>query len=700
MGLFGAIKNAIGEQTFRMQETAEERMAAIVRMKQIPEVSKNHMLSRILDECGGMENLYIGNGSYEKEELVSKFRLPDDEVIILYVSWGQGLIGVAEPRFLVTDRAVYYIQLSGNDVIRLDFFSTTQYILVYSFNEKKVRLVNENEDCVICAKGFIKKHLSKSDEAFVINKILALVQEETIAYDKNTKSNRSALFHWIYGRVNDNLRTAGIRKSDEELLNSLKCDKEYKELCSLMLLKGYLYANNLAYFDATLREMEEPAEEKQEVLNKFDEVISRYLTELKDSSVDFSGMCLETADLYSDRQSGIFDDGWDYSEFQKSMIEIYNKYAIDISYYLIIRKEPQIPILEIMNICSERGISEEKRTEYIFASLIWHNKSMKSIWEIVESGQNPDGWQLLWKDSMGFTALHYAMLLGKRAVAEFCISNMPDFEKEYIDRDYGMIDARFYGIAAVLTGMDDLLISLSEKTEEIAPLLKVKRTLLRSINICSKTRQVALTTARMAEKNIRTANMNGDSDSADQLAAKLDKLIEQIEFADERIEELAEQLKDVDYDIEIISRIFVERYRELAVEIENSDNPIERYFFCIYSNPQLLKTLLEYEPEKFQIFDYCGQFVLLSPHIGNFEFGDHNASEFASFEYKENHDTFQKPYGTNWFSPEAHKDLHVMRKEYHKLAAKYHPDCNPNAIETFLDIQAERADVLETLSKD
>ena len=58
----------------------------------------------------------------------------------------------------------------------------------------------------------------------------------------------------------------------------------------------------------------------------------------------------------------------------------------------------------------------------------------------------------------------------------------------------------------------------------------------------------------------------------------------------------------------------------------------------------------------------------------------------------------QKPYGDSWFSEDAHKNIFSLKKEYHLLAKKYHPDhCkHMKAKEIFQDILAERAEILES----
>ena len=66
---------------------------------------------------------------------------------------------------------------------------------------------------------------------------------------------------------------------------------------------------------------------------------------------------------------------------------------------------------------------------------------------------------------------------------------------------------------------------------------------------------------------------------------------------------------------------------------------------------------------------------------------------------KNSANNIRKPYenGTKWFSMEAYEDIDTLRKEYHELANKYHPDNNPDYIEVFMDIQQERLIILEEL---
>ena len=80
------------------------------------------------------------------------------------------------------------------------------------------------------------------------------------------------------------------------------------------------------------------------------------------------------------------------------------------------------------------------------------------------------------------------------------------------------------------------------------------------------------------------------------------------------------------------------------------------------------------------------------------------ASSESSTEHtrkKKSDEPIQRPYGKNWFSPQAHSDMKTLTKEYHRLAKQYHPDVceHSRSQEIFQDILTERAEILEHMAQ-
>lgn len=57
------------------------------------------------------------------------------------------------------------------------------------------------------------------------------------------------------------------------------------------------------------------------------------------------------------------------------------------------------------------------------------------------------------------------------------------------------------------------------------------------------------------------------------------------------------------------------------------------------------------------------------------------------------------PYGRSFFSPAAHSNINILKKEYRALIKRYHPDSggDANDVEIMLVIMNERADILESI---
>ncbi len=56
-------------------------------------------------------------------------------------------------------------------------------------------------------------------------------------------------------------------------------------------------------------------------------------------------------------------------------------------------------------------------------------------------------------------------------------------------------------------------------------------------------------------------------------------------------------------------------------------------------------------------------------------------------------------YGDSFFSPQAHRDIKILKQEYRKLVKQYHPDAGGDArdVEIMLMVMNERADILERM---
>lgn len=78
---------------------------------------------------------------------------------------------------------------------------------------------------------------------------------------------------------------------------------------------------------------------------------------------------------------------------------------------------------------------------------------------------------------------------------------------------------------------------------------------------------------------------------------------------------------------------------------------------------------------------------------------NNNQQSSSTFKEEPKISSVKKPYGNSWFSPEAHKDLSVLKHEYRKLIFKYHPDSPEGSAEIFIDIQNERNSIISKIGR-
>lgn len=76
-----------------------------------------------------------------------------------------------------------------------------------------------------------------------------------------------------------------------------------------------------------------------------------------------------------------------------------------------------------------------------------------------------------------------------------------------------------------------------------------------------------------------------------------------------------------------------------------------------------------------------------------------NQQSSSTFKKEPKMSSVKKPYANSWFSPEAHKDLSVLKHEYRKLILKYHPDSPEGSAEIFIDIQNERNSIISKIGR-
>ena len=185
----------------------------------------------------------------------------------------------------------------------------------------------------------------------------------------------------------------------------------------------------------------------------------------------------------------------------------------------------------------------------------------------------------------------------------------------------------------------------------------------------------------------------------------------------QEIDEIQQAIVDIDYEIQELTEDAMISAMDTIHRLKESNHPLIKYLFCLFSDSGLLYRVTSAGQKRFRLYQYHGfAFVTLSEiHIDlpYFEEDSEREENYSRTEHKANRDSHEKeqsasaegpiikPYGTSWFSPQAHCDMKKLKEEYRILAKKYHPDVcrHIRSQQIFQEISNERADILESMQE-
>lgn len=196
------------------------------------------------------------------------------------------------------------------------------------------------------------------------------------------------------------------------------------------------------------------------------------------------------------------------------------------------------------------------------------------------------------------------------------------------------------------------------------------------------------------ERNNKISNMQDKFyqgvDAYYEVDYSIKSLVEELELT---IEEIKEE----------ISNIFIckcEYYQGIVNKLSKSSEPILKLLYDIYTRKLDVQYISD---DEFVIVLLYGESFVIPKKIYNKYFVNYKQSKREkedannSNHYHKREDSSKfvyRPYGDKWFSPEANKNLTLLRKEYAILAKKYHPDNYNGSVKIFVEIQEERANIL------
>lgn len=406
--------------------------------------------------------------------------------------------------------------------------------------------------------------------------------------------------------------------------------------------------------------------------------------------------------------------------------------------YICVRLDKKV---DYTNSCRQVKSDDAKQVLEAF-SACYYNTRMLTVYEAIETNQPLRPEWLNWTDSMGLTPLHYAIILKKSSLVDNLLDSQvwddacPFRKEDSASRVYD------YNVLASIVGFPGQINLIKKTSKAVASQIRSLRAIEKQLTIQRKKLDFQNATRLTLQRAIYNAshatapNQYEQEEKIESAKVKLENLNEAIEYTKEKIADLESSLDEVSAEIEDLIGTVRTEADQTADDIKNSGDAFVRYLYRLFTDADMLCHVLSHSEEGCRLYSYNG-FIFASPadvsidlpfRIADLTHGstyqreankEHSeqryssskgqqhsqqASSESSTEHtrkKKSDEPIQRPYGKNWFSPQAHSDMKTLTKEYHRLAKQYHPDVceHSRSQEIFQEILTERAEILEHMAQ-
>lgn len=396
---------------------------------------------------------------------------------------------------------------------------------------------------------------------------------------------------------------------------------------------------------------------------------------------------------------------------------------------------------DLINYTGAISISSEELTRLIYYRNDLNQQAFDDLKEIISSGSayNRDG-IIEVEDGYGLTGLSYAIIYNNATLIKQYIDTHPLFDATR--EEIPVLSLLFL---SSYIHRDKIFKILIETTSEWKSLSKTLSSAKKSLNRLTLSARNA---SRLAENSHRSKGsaLNGKIQTQRALILRLQKeinagkgykksqlkeeklrleklLIERENhfqsddktFADKMVDRISSNIKELQSEISGIETelsslftVYEEKYAALSHTFATDTEPIIQILLYIYSHSGKRKytepkdlILVKVFNKTFVInkswYEECQAKDFQRKAAARKQKENDGAQKSDSKSKKKKLSDVTKPYGENWFSPEAYTDIAVMKREYRKLAAKYHPDNAEYDSEVFVSIQAEKSAIMDAL---
>lgn len=378
---------------------------------------------------------------------------------------------------------------------------------------------------------------------------------------------------------------------------------------------------------------------------------------------------------------------------------------------------------------------------------------MSLVYDKMIRGKELSDAELDTTDSMGLTVLHYAIMLRDYELIRSLLrrkdwrKDSAQMKNSAIAEDPELAEVFSYVFLASMIWDDPELIGeiYAATSQTVYPLERSVRQMDLFISINEKLLEKEK--KKLAEQNElrRSAASSGHLEMAYDISAGMRDVMTACADCTNRLEEYRSMKKELTDELWQMTKQKIQKTREFAAKVLDGGRSLAQYLLHIYMDTEMLyKNILDttaswklyrsgslyfLTPADVSLDLSCftwanGQIVQRFYHKDDAQAKRQGASfdgsrtfdnpsgqerrkkekEKKRQEQKKRSSYRQKRYAYTdsaggWFSASARTDLSLLKREYHILVKKYHPDNtdDPTSAEILREIMEERADILETM---
>ena len=607
----------------------------------------------------------------DSRRIHQSYKIASDEKILAYLLKTTLFGKVILDGIVITDKALYVNPSTnkGKSSNRLALSKLCQYIVLHPDDNSSVTLL-ESLDVRYEALHKTIIDLKNGNE---IHSFLQGLQAELLKTQDNVVLRNSTV-EKIIAQCRHMLEYSGLSEDARSILEALYKEPAYcSQAVELTAEDAARKRPDVAYnLFITLLPSCIPEDTRNQLISRREEFLQRFTLTLENIDQDISINYLN--DVYKSLEG----------EDQPSEIVIYLRGLLSIH---------TGHFSELADVIQNLA-SDEKIQRLRFLQGIYSNKTMEKVFDSIKLGKEDTGnYSLDSSDSMGLTPLHYALILHQNELVEKFLDKkewvvtsargIPELESiySYLNLARFLRNPHFITLAFKI----DIIRDLSEKAKVVSGKIDRRRRLL-------QTHQSMVYSVQQA---LQYPSSEEDGSNQEDLEYKLERSLESIEIGQEEIENLQYIYQEIKEEIDDELEKLMTSCDETVEKWRHCTDPLIKYLIHLYSDPDFLYKVLHEKPENCELYHY-GDFYFVAPKdAGIFSNSKEKRQETADTDATQ----ISKPYGNSWFSPNAHRNIKLLRKEYHLLAKKYHPDVSGslNSTAIFQDIINEQMTIVEKL---